>query len=105
MNRVLIIALVIGTLISAACGASPSPSSVDDEGKLVSVDGGAYTDITVPELETMLENKDFTFVNVHIPFEGDIPISRSPLIRSTRIWINFLLVKMTKSCFIAAVGV
>jgi rhodanese-related sulfurtransferase len=73
MNRVLIIALVIGTLISAACGASPSPSSVDDEGKLVSVDGGTYTDITVPELETMLENKDFTFVNVHIPFEGDIP--------------------------------
>ena len=21
----------------------------------------------------MLENKDFTFVNVHIPFEGDLP--------------------------------
>ena len=70
MNRVLIIVLVIGTLISAACGASPAPSDV---GKLVSIDGGTYTDVTVPELEVMLENKDFTFINVHIPFEGDIP--------------------------------
>lgn len=70
MNRVLIIVLVIGTLISAACGASPAPSDV---GKIVSLDGGTYTDVTVPELEAMLENKDFTFVNVHIPFEGDIP--------------------------------
>jgi len=70
MNRVLIIVLVIGTLISAACGASPAPSDV---GKIVSIDGGTYTDVTVPELQAMLENKDFTFVNVHIPFEGDIP--------------------------------
>ena len=70
MNRVLIIVLVIGTLISAACGASPAPSDV---GKIVSLDGGTYTDVTVPELEAMLENKDFTFVNVHIPFEGNIP--------------------------------
>jgi rhodanese-related sulfurtransferase len=69
MNRVLIIVLVIGTLISAACGASPAPSDV---GKIVSIDGGTYTDVTVPELQAMLENKDFTFVNVHIPFEGDI---------------------------------
>jgi rhodanese-related sulfurtransferase len=39
----------------------------------VEVDGGTYTNITVPELESMLGEKDFTFVNVHIPFEGDIP--------------------------------
>ena len=70
MNRVLIIVLVIGTLISAACGASPAPSDV---GKIVSIEGGTYTDITVPELQAMLENKDFTFVNVHIPFAGNIP--------------------------------
>jgi rhodanese-related sulfurtransferase len=70
MNRVLIIVLVIGTLISAACGASPAPSDV---GKIVSIDGGTYTDVTVPELQAMLENKDFTFVNVHIPFAGNIP--------------------------------
>ena len=70
MNRVLIIVLVIGTLISAACGALPAPSDV---GKIASIEGGTYTDVTVPELQAMLENKDFTFVNVHIPFAGNIP--------------------------------
>jgi len=73
MNRVLIIVLVIGTLITAACSASPGPSAGDDAQKIVSNDGGTYTDITVSELEAMLEDKDFTFVNVHIPFEADIP--------------------------------
>jgi rhodanese-related sulfurtransferase len=28
--------------------------------------------ITVEELNTMLEDKDFTFVNVHIPYDGEI---------------------------------
>jgi len=32
----------------------------------------AYSDITVTDLQAMLKNKDFTFVNVHIPFEGNI---------------------------------
>lgn len=29
--------------------------------------------ITVGELHTMLQNKDFTLINVHIPYEGEIP--------------------------------
>jgi rhodanese-related sulfurtransferase len=41
-------------------------------GKQIPVSGGSYTDVFVTELQTMLANKDFTFVNVHIPFEGDI---------------------------------
>ena len=73
MNRVLIIVLVIGTLITAACSASTPPSTGENIGELVSIDGGTYTDVTVPELQAMLEEKDFTFVNVHIPFAGDIP--------------------------------
>ena len=37
-------------------------------------DGSAkgFTDITVAELSTMLESKDFLFVNTHIPYEGEI---------------------------------
>ena len=38
----------------------------------MAVSGGEYTDISVDELQNMLNNKDFMFVNVHIPFEGDI---------------------------------
>ena len=34
--------------------------------------GGTYTDVTPKELQAMLGQKDFTFVNVHIPYEGEI---------------------------------
>jgi rhodanese-related sulfurtransferase len=33
----------------------------------------AYKDISVEELQDMLEKKDFWLVNVHIPFGGNIP--------------------------------
>lgn len=32
-----------------------------------------YSTITVEELGQMLEHKDFTMVNVHIPYEGELP--------------------------------
>ena len=52
----------------AACQSKP----VDVVGEEVSVDGGAYYDINAEELGGMLKKKDFVFVNVHIPFEGNI---------------------------------
>ena len=33
---------------------------------------GPYTNVGPAELNSMLASKDFVFVNVHIPFEGDI---------------------------------
>lgn len=33
----------------------------------------AYEDLTVTELQGMLEHKDFALINVHVPFEGDLP--------------------------------
>ena len=33
---------------------------------------GSYKNVSPNELSTMLKNKDFVFVNVHIPFAGDI---------------------------------
>jgi len=41
-------------------------------GEKVVLDAGSYTDIDAAGLQAMLSDKDFTFVNVHIPFEGDI---------------------------------
>ena len=63
------ILLLLGILLLAAC----QQGSTQVTGKQVQVEGGAYTEISVNELQSMLKNKDFTLVNVHIPFEGDIP--------------------------------
>jgi rhodanese-related sulfurtransferase len=41
-------------------------------GEVVSVAGGSYKDVTPKDLKTMLKDKDFVLVNVHIPFAGNI---------------------------------
>lgn len=41
-------------------------------GVTVTAVGGSYQNISSDELNAMLKNKDFVFVNVHIPFAGNI---------------------------------
>ena len=41
-------------------------------GETVTAVGGSYQNITSDELNAMLKNKEFVFVNVHIPFAGNI---------------------------------
>jgi phage shock protein E len=41
-------------------------------GETLSTTGGSYQSVTPDELNTMLKNKDFVFVNVHTPFAGNI---------------------------------
>lgn len=38
----------------------------------VATENGAYTNVTAKKLHAMLRNKDFIFVNVHIPYGGNI---------------------------------
>ena len=74
MKRVYLFVIVIISILLAACGGSAEQTPVDEvTGQEVQVSKGTYTDISVAELQSMLEEKDFVFVNVHIPFEGDIP--------------------------------
>lgn len=61
--------LFAGFLLSS-CSAQQATSTT--AGETVKTDKGQYTRITVSELQSMLKNKDFTFVNVHVPFEGKI---------------------------------
>jgi phage shock protein E len=73
MTRSIVISMLVVLLFLSACNSTTTPlAAVEVVGKQVSVLGGNYTDISVIELQTMLENKDFTFINVHIPFEGNI---------------------------------
>jgi len=57
-------------LLAVLTGCQGKPAQVT--GEAVTVAGGSYTNVMVDELNTMLKNKDFVFVNVHIPFAGNI---------------------------------
>lgn len=63
--------LIFGLLTACKGAATPQPAA-EVIGKKVAVDGGSYTDVSVTELQTILASKDFAFINVHIPFEGNI---------------------------------
>ena len=74
MKRIKLVALVLSSILLAACSGSAAPTPMGEViGQEVPVSGGKYTNVSVAELQTMLDEKDFVFVNVHIPFEGDIP--------------------------------
>ena len=66
MKKIPFLALVLGALLLAAC--APKPPA----GQTVTVAGGTYSNISAMELQKMLKDKDFVFVNVHIPFAGNI---------------------------------
>lgn len=42
------------------------------EQKMVQAEGGNYYDISPDYLNAMLKKKDFLFINVHIPYDGEI---------------------------------
>ncbi len=70
--------LLLAGIFLTACSGSGGKSSIDDSsdviGQQVAVDGGGqFVNVTPAELKTMLDAKDFFFVNVHIPYEGEIP--------------------------------
>jgi rhodanese-related sulfurtransferase len=42
-------------------------------GESMTVSGGSYRNIRTAALQSMLKDKDFVLINVHIPFAGNIP--------------------------------
>jgi len=80
MNKLGFMALVALSLIVtlAACAGTgtkttPTPTRPALQTQTVPVDGGSYTDVNVAGLAQMLERKDFTLINVHVPYDGELP--------------------------------
>ncbi len=57
-------------LVLRACQTKTPTNTIT--GSAVSADGGTYFNVRPSELNSMLAKKDFVFINVHIPFAGDI---------------------------------
>ncbi len=64
----LVLVVLTVAVVLAACGASGG----DKEATLTKNRDG-FVDINVKQLAEMLKTKDFILVNVHIPYEGQIP--------------------------------
>lgn len=70
------VVLVVLMLFVVACAQAPSttaPSAVETTSAMFPKNTDGYADITVQQLSKLLANKDFALVNVHIPYEGEIP--------------------------------
>ena len=61
-----LILILLAAVVLTACQSKPVT------GESVTVAGGSYQNTTPDELKTMLKDKDFVFINVHIPSAGDI---------------------------------
>ena len=62
--------ILVAALALGACGQA-EPQDLDSQSYAKNTEG--YADISVDQLAVMMEDKDFTLVNVHIPYEGEIP--------------------------------
>lgn len=75
-NYLSMFSIVVMFFLLSGCQIAAPPtrtSATTDIGKVIIVDNGSYKDISVTELQTLMKKKDFIQINVHTPFEGNLP--------------------------------
>jgi rhodanese-related sulfurtransferase len=74
MTRLTVVIPVLCTVLIGACSDGGRQANMPDGmDQTTQVASGGYRNISVAELQAMLEKKDFPLINVHVPFEGDLP--------------------------------
>ena len=73
LTHILFVMLILGLSACQSSTVTTGGLETTDIGTDIKINGGSYKEISVNELVSMMEKKDFTLVNVHIPFEGDLP--------------------------------
>jgi rhodanese-related sulfurtransferase len=66
MKKQIFIFIMFVAVVLSGCQSKPVI------GETVTLTSGSYQNVTPEELNTMLKDKDFVLVNVHIPFAGNI---------------------------------
>jgi len=72
----LILFLIAGVVIILIGWSLVQPLQTPDgtmKDEIVQVSSGSYRNIASEQLWTMLQKKDFVLINVHIPYEGELP--------------------------------
>ena len=70
-----IMAVAALLLLVAACARPPATAPLPQDLASLPKNGDGYVNVTAQQLSEMLadENRDFILVNVHTPYEGEIP--------------------------------
>ncbi len=79
MKRLIAFLFVVSIILLAACQKSGPTPAAQGSNPVQGIEtseaavASSYQDITPKELESQLVKKDFTLINVHIPFAGNLP--------------------------------
>ena len=72
-QRQLVAAALISLLFLVASCTQNAPAQGGSTASGFEKNADGYADITAEQLAELMDDKDLTLVNVHIPFDGDIP--------------------------------